>query len=210
MSLTLAEQVQTLAGYLPSGRAFGAKSRPGTGTYQLLQGLAGELLRSDALIQEFRDEILPDETVLFLEEWESAVGIPDHCFSGQGTVATRRRDVLAKLVSLGAQTEADFIYIAEQIFEVNISITRATPGGGFPYTFGVNVDPPDYANQLIFGLSDREARFTLIVNFDDLPLTAVFPYIFPITFGTTEMVLIQCIFNRLKPANVDVLYTSSV
>ena len=198
-TLTLAQQTQTLARYLPSGRAFAAKDRAETATHGFLEGLAGELLRSAALLQEFRDEILPDETVLLLDEWESAVGIPDTCFTGQGTTDTRRRDVLAKLVSLGAQTEADFIYIAEVIFEIPITITRVTPTGSFPYTF-----------PFVLSLSAREARFTLVVNFDDLPLTAVFPYTFPLTFGTPDMILIQCLFNQLKPANVDMHYTSSV
>jgi len=191
----LRRQTEALAGYLPGGRAFAAKRIDGTTTRALLEGLAGELLRVDGALEEFRREILPDQTVLLLEEWESAVGIPDHCFTGAGTVETRRRDVLAKLVSLGVQTARDFADLAE-LFGVTAFIIPGSEHGVFPYTF-----------PLVFFPNARAAFHTIIVDMPDDPDNA-FPYTFPLTFGNTDQALVQCLFNHLKPAHVDILYVT--
>ncbi len=193
MSLSLNQQARTLASYFPSGRAFGSVARQGTVSSDLLLGLAQELLRSEDLVQEFRDEILPDETILFLSEWESAVEIPDDCFLGGGTDDERRRDVLAKLVSLGVQTNADFVTLAN-LYGLNVTITGGSVHGAFPFEFPIILFP-----------SGRHARHTMVVDVD-LPVGLTFPYTFPISFGDADTILLECLFNKLKPANVDVLF----
>lgn len=194
-ALTLNEQVKTLAHYFPSGRAFGATSVEGTIAHDLLVGFAQELLRADVLLKEFRDEILPDETVFFLDEWESAVGIPDDCFLATGTEVIRRRDVLIKLVSLGAQTKADFVTIANLI-GLDVTITGGSVHGAFPFVFPIILFP-----------SGNIARHTIVVDVV-LPVGLFFPFTFPIQFGNADTVLLECLFNKIKPANVDVLFTN--
>ena len=59
MTRTLEEQTNSLAAYLPNGKLWGAKYQEGTVVRGLLAGLSGELLRSAALVEEFRDQIIP-------------------------------------------------------------------------------------------------------------------------------------------------------
>ncbi len=196
---TLDEQTQSLASYLPTGRAFGAKNIQDTVTRGLLVGLSGELIRNEALIEEFKQEIIPDETVEFLSEWESALAIPDGCFTGNGTDDERRQDILAKLASLGVQTAEDFRLLALQIYDLNITITTPEETGVFPWTFPHT-----------FGIDARTARFTIQINLEDVGALARFPYTFPIQFGGREIAILDCLFQQLKPANVDLFITSEI
>lgn len=192
MARTQKEETKTLSLYLQSGRAFGAKDIPGSVLYQLFEGLAAELVRSNGLVEEFRQEVLPDATTLFLDEWESAVGIPDTCLLGTGTVAERRRDVLVKLSSLGVQTAADFIALAAS-FGISTQIKGGSVHGCFPMKFPITFFP-----------TERAARHTIMADFD-LPARATFPLTFPIPFSTPELSMVECLFRKLKSANVDLL-----
>lgn len=188
------KETDVLARYLPTGRAWGAKLREGTVARSLLAGLGRELLRSTDLVQEFRDNVLPDQTVLLLSEWERAVGIPDDCFDGQGTASKRRRDVLVKLASLGVQTADDFKALA-QLFGLGVIITGGSVHGTFPYAF-----------PMIFFPSEKAARHTIVVNVTENPVGNVFPYTFPLTFGDELTTLVECLFRKLKPAHCDLLF----
>lgn len=202
---TLVQQTQSLANYMPPGRVFAAKNIIGSISRFLLEGLAGELVRADSLVEEFKREILPDNTVLFIDEWESAVGIPDDCFNGQGDLATRRRDVLVKLVSLGVQTAADFVALAA-LFGITAVVKGGSTHGTFPHEF-----------PMIFFESAKIARHTILI--DLAGITTTFPYTFEfadagppevlqgITFGNPEITIIKCLFAKLKPAHCDILYT---
>lgn len=205
MPKTLIQQTQSLANYMPPGRVFDAKNIVGSISRFLLEGLAGELVRADGLVEEFKREILPDDTVLFIDEWESAVGIPDDCFDGKGDQATRRRDVLVKLVSLGVQTADDFVALAA-IFGFTAVVKGGSTHGTFPYEFPM----------ILFG-SGREARHTILIDLAET--TTTFPYTFEpadagppvvlqgITFGSAEIGIIKCLFAKLKPAHCDIIYT---
>lgn len=198
--------MNALAAYLPTGRVWAAKNLAGTVTRGLLEGLSGELLRSTALVEEFRQEILPDETTLFVDEWERAVGIPDDCFTGEGTLEERRNDVLAKLASLGIQTAEDMRQLALLIYGIELTIRnpQRDENNIFPYTFNPTgeSDPLNDGGDFVFGLSDREARFQIIIEYANLPTAVLFPYTFPIPFLTREVAIIECLFQKLRPANV--------
>jgi uncharacterized protein YmfQ (DUF2313 family) len=189
------EQTQSLANYITPGKAFAAKDIDGTVTRDFLKGLAAELVRVDAVIAELREETIPDETTLFVDEWESALGIPDACLLGQGTLEERRRDVLVKLASLGAQTAEDFVAIAE-MFGVSVIIAPGGLHGCFPFKFPI-----------VFFPDEQTARFTIIVDFTGIE-PGGFPYTFPITFVQSGANVIECLFRKLKPANADLLVTS--
>jgi len=205
MARTLEEQTNSLAAYLPLGKLWGAKNQEGTITRGLLEGLSGELIRNSALLAEYREEILPDRTVLFLSEWERALGIPDDCFTGIGTDDERRNDILAKLASLGVQSAEDMRILALQVYGVDITIRNPTRSEDyvFPYTFHPTgeADPGD-GGSFIFNLSDREARFQIIVEYHNLPTAVIFPYTFPLSFGSREANIIECLLTKLRPANV--------
>ena len=138
---------------------------------------------------------MTDCTVSFLDEWESAVGIPDDCFTGQGTNDERRRDILTKLASLGIQTAQDFEDLAE-IFGVDVIVLGGAESGSvFPLIFPV----------IVFFNSAKEARFTIIVTFI-LEAANEFPLTFPIQFGSDEIAILECLFTKLKPANCDIIF----
>ena len=189
--LTLEEQTDTIARYLPSGDAFDAVYVDDAKSRDLLRGLAEELIRMDEALRLFRDHIVPDTTEHFIPEWESAVGIPDDCFPGTGTDAERRRDVVVKLASSGVQTSSDFVALAA-IFGVVLTVIPGKVAELEP-----TISFPD----------DKTARNTIVVNFGLDPGTG-FPYTFPFTFGSPEVGIIQCLFTKLKPATSDILFTS--
>ncbi len=111
---TQEEAINSLAAYLPGGELFESAYIPGTNFNALLAGLSGELLRAENFLFLYNSQFIPDDTTVFIEEWESAVGIPDDCFSiDEGdTNEERRLNILVKLASLGVQTAADFVNLA--------------------------------------------------------------------------------------------------
>ena len=177
------QYTDSLADYLPGGLLFASKSVKSSNFRKLLRGMSGELFRSNGLLKTYNDEIIPDLTVKFIEEWESALGIPDDCFKVTGTIDNRRKQVLTKLASLGVQTIEDFENVAA-IFGVTATVFS---GSGSGLTFS----------------SNKVARFTIVIN---ITLPERFPYTFPLTFGDGTTVLLECLFNKLKPANCKVLF----
>lgn len=179
----LEQYTNSLADYLPGGILFASKSVSNSNFRKLLRGMAGELFRANGLLKEYSEEIIPDQTVKFIAEWESAVGIPDDCFKVSGTIDNRRKQVLTKLASLGVQTIADFENVA-LIFGVTATVLAGSESG------------------IVFA-SNKVARFTIVIN---LTLPERFTYTFPLTFGDDLTVLLECLFKKLKPANCQVLF----
>ena len=184
----------SLARYFPGGRLFASRTKEGSNLRMLLSGIATEMLRANDLIKQYNDEIIPDETERFIDEWEQALGIPDSCFNGTGTIAERRRDVLVKLASLGVQTNQDFVDLAE-FFGVTVTIQNGTIHGLFPLTFPI----------ILFD-STKAARNTIIVTIGGTIFEEVFPWEFPYTFGDTTVGLLECLFSSLKPATSDLIF----
>lgn len=188
------EHTDALAAYLPGGDLFVSKKIEGSVFRDLLSGLACEVLNAEGYLKLLQQEFIPDFTIAFLPEWERTVAIPDDCFDGQGTDAERRRDILAKLASLGVQTEEDFENLALLFgFVVNV-MSGIDSAEVFPFTF-----------PLTFPLTETDARFTIVVEFTPAS-TSVFPYTFPFTFGDDSIDILRCLFNNLKPANCQVLF----
>lgn len=194
---TREQQASTIARYLPTGRAFAAADVSGTEIRNLLLGLADELVRVDQLIAIFRRDTVPDQTQHFISEWESAVGIPDQCFTGTGDDASRRLAITTKLAALGIQTAEDFIALAAR-FGINVLVESGSVHGLFPWVFPVK-----------FYDSERHARFTLVVT-PTVAIGETFTYEFPITFGDSVLALLECLFNQYKPANVEVVFDNPV
>lgn len=120
---TIHQHSNALADYLPGGRMFEAKRINGSNLRQLLTGLAHELLRAQGYISTLYQEYLPDQTKLFLSEWERALGIPDDCFNGVGTDDERLRDIILKLTAYaGIQTVSDFQNLADK-FDLTAVVT---------------------------------------------------------------------------------------
>lgn len=189
----LEQYTDSLADYMPGGILFASKSIHDSNFRKLLTGMAGELFRANGYLKSYNDEIIPDQTVKFIEEWESALGIPDSCFKATGTIIERRRDVLVKLAALGVQTSDDFVALA-LTFGITVTINSGIREIAFPLVFPV-----------IMFSTLKEGRFTIIVRFTDQSANR-FPLVFPITFGSGEIVILECLFTKLKPANCDIIF----
>jgi uncharacterized protein YmfQ (DUF2313 family) len=191
--VTVSRYADSLALYLPGGPLFSAKFIEGSNFRALLKGLARRLVQADGYIDELLTEYLPDTTNLFLDEWEFVLGIPDSCFDGSGTATERRTAILVKLSALGVQTQADFVALAAK-FGVSINVHP-----------GIEVyNTPSLAPGISF-TSEKQARFTIVVTYN-LESGQAFPYIYPIPFGTSEIAVLQCLFRKVKPANVQVIF----
>ena len=175
------EHTKALADYFPGGKLWTAKNIQNTTMRNLLVGLSRESLRAEGYLKALQEQFIPDRTDNFIDEWERALGIPDDCFNGEGDLDERRRDVLVKLASLGVQTVEDFQNVAN-LFGITATVMpgeEATPV------------PPN-------------PRFTIVIEFVS---PEGFPFTFPIIFGSETIRVLECLFNRLKPANCVTVFT---
>jgi uncharacterized protein YmfQ (DUF2313 family) len=191
---SIEDHAQALADYLPNGRLFEGKNIGDSNFRQLLRGIAGELFTAQGYIKTLNDEFLPDLTVLFIEEWERALGIPDDCFSGTGTLNERRRDILVKLSALGVQTEDDFVELA-LVFGKVVTVTPLSEELFPPY------DVPFNPSSL------PDARFIVVVQGDNL-VSGVPPYDVPFDLVVGETVL-ECLLNKVGIANGNIIFRNN-
>lgn len=192
-SHSLEAHAQALANFLPNGELFRAKNIRDSVFRMLLRGLAHCNQDAESLIRTFDAELDISTTTAFLEAWEATVGIPDECFDRNVSVEIRRQQVLIKLASLGVQTADDFINLAA-MYGVEIAIEPGLYHGAFTFTFPI-----------IFFDSVKKARFTMLV-FYEIAQAYTFPYTFPLIFGGLEIPILECLFRKLVPANVDVQF----
>lgn len=193
--LSKEQQATTIGSYLPGGKVFAAKNVAGTNIRKLLLGFAVELLKVDAVIALFRRDTVPDATKYFITEWEKALGIPDTCFFANGDNIERRLHIIIKLAHYGVQTSQDFIDLAA-LFGLVIECESGSLHhihGALPFK--------DYTG------GNVEARNTIVIR----PVEAIgesFTYTFPITFGTATLATMECLFQKLKPAHVNLVFES--
>ena len=185
----LVSHANALADFLPNGPLFEAKRISDSNFRKLLLGFAGELFTAEGYIKTFDEEYSPLTTVLFIEEWERALGIPDSCFVITGTIGERRTQILTKLASLGLQTVSDFVELGAILGVV------------------VTVEPLDGIAVPPVPVVYPEARFTIVVTGAGL-VSGLPPYDVPFTPDSSESVL-ECLFNNLKPSNCKLIFLNS-
>lgn len=186
---TLDEHANILADFLPNGPLFEAKKIADSNFRELLRGFAGELFTAEGYIKTFDDEYSPLKTVLFIEEWERALGIPDSCFLATGSIDERRTHILTKLASLGIQTTADFVDL------------------GLVFGKTLVVEALDEMTSPPIAVTYPDARFTIVIT--GAELTAGFPpYDVPFTPESSESVL-ECLLNKLKPSNSKIIFVNT-
>lgn len=191
---SVAKHARALAAYLPNGATFGGKNIDGSNFNQLLKGLAEEMRTAEGYLITLEAEYFPDETTLFIPEWEQALQIPDDCFPGTGTDDERRSHILTKLASLGVQTAEDFVDLAllfGKVVEVFPLSDQAFPPYPIPFTpFG-----------------KAEGRYVIVVIGEDL-VTNVPPYDVPFDVVDSES-LMECLFKKLKPENCALIFRNT-
>lgn len=95
--------LQALSQLLPPGWAFPRHSV--STVMSVLAGQAGMLSDFDEYADESVRQWIPITTCSRLDEWETALGLPDQCFGYEQTVSQRTDSVLARL-----QGDMDLVY----------------------------------------------------------------------------------------------------
>lgn len=141
--------------------------------------IADELVRVYGRIVDLLREAHPATTVEMLTDWEAEFGLPDPCVTITQTTAERRAAVLARVTSAGGSTKSYFTSIAASL-GIAISIVEEHPFEVGRDGMGDGIGGDDYA-------------FTWSV-------TA------PAATGAASRELLECVFERLKPAHTEVLF----
>lgn len=191
---TLEDHTDSIANYLPGGDVFQAKFLEGKKLRKYLRSVATELARYHTVLEETATEHHINETQNLINEWESAMGIPGTCFNNTGTLEQRRRNVLLKLTGLHGSTAEDFINLAKTL-GYTILVEPARYHGMFPAAFPV-----------YFYDAGKTVQFTIIITLPPDENIDSFPLEFPFKFMKPSNSLLQCIFNRMRPANVNIHY----
>ena len=178
----------SLAQYFPGGRIFQSKDDSSTNTYKFIAGLAEELFRANQILRGFNSDYYPNNTTQLLEEWEQTLGIPDSCFSVEdSTLIERQRNVIVKLAGMSIQTAGEFEALAA---EFGLAVTVV---GGLDPSVSPVITP------------DKTARFTIVVQYI-ADTSSTFTLTFPFQFGNDVIALMECVFNRIRPANCNVRF----
>lgn len=185
-----------LTKFLPNGKFWDAKRFSNTNLYKLINALSDEYKRVKDLLYSIVNNRYVDDTELLLERWEKDLQIPDDCLPLADTISERQKNILLKYTAKGIQTEEDFVELASKLgFTITI-----TPLVQFAY--------PPYAVPFIPNSAPYN-RFVAIVEGLNLNEPSDFPPydvpFFPIGSNPQALAL-QCILNKLKPANVLFIY----
>ena len=191
------ENAMMLARHLPKGKVWSSGFDQDSNIGKLIKGLSIEFYRLEVLTKKISDETDVSKTDELLTDWEKSVGIPDNCFDTTPSIEDRREQVRQKLSNFGGVQKAeDFVRVAELFgFDVDVTVIPGSTIGMFPLVFPV-----------IFFDSTRSATHTIFilitstVEGDDF-----FPLEFPLPFSSGGTSFLQCIFNVLAPANVQVI-----
>ncbi len=186
----------SLAHYLPSGDLWSSRNVQETTFYKLLYGLALILLDVDIQIEDFKKEFYPVNTVKFLDEWESLLGIPDNCLSSRDTTEERTKHIIGALGALGCVTKEDWINLAA-IMGYEIEINYMSEETAWPWVW-----------PHVWGGTEVQNRFIMVITIKNvvLPTQGVWPWIWPHAWGEDETKPLRCIFSRIKAAHTLITY----
>ncbi len=195
-STTKDQQTNILAQYLRNDRLHLAKNIENTNLRKVLIGLACEFIRFKDKVNEVYSEYDPNITTSLIEEWEAFVGIPDDCFNNTGGLEERRENILLKLAGVNATTEKQFEDIAAAL--------------GFTIDVSNGVDTSTLPLTLPFVLIDTAtAPFAIVVTLDASLDPSGLPLTLPFKLGSQGPLILECLFNKLKPANTIVVFRYS-
>lgn len=193
---TQTQQADILAQYLRDDSLHEAKNRDGSTLRKILIGLASEWLNFRSKINEVSNEYNPKTTTKLIEEWEEFVGIPDDCIPVASTIEQRRLNVLLKLAGINATTEAQFKNVAS-ILGYNIEVSNGVSTSTFPLTLPFLL------------ISEASAPFTIVITLPSSIQPNGFALTFPFTLTSQQPAILDCLFNKLKPANTQLFFRYS-
>ena len=193
---TQPQQADTLAQYLRDDSLHEAKNRDDSTLRKILLGLASEWLNFRNKTNEVLSEYNPQKTTLLIQEWEQFVGIPDNCIAVASTIQQRRLNVLLKLAGINATTEKQFKNVAS-ILGYNIEVSNGVSTSTFPLTLPFLL------------ISEASAPFTIVITLPSSIKPSGFPLTLPFTLTSQQPAILDCLFNKLKPANTQLFFRYS-
>ena len=193
---TQTQQADILAQYLRDDNLHEAKNRDDSTLRKILLGLASEWLNFRNKINEVVNEYNPQKTTALIQEWEEFVGIPDGCIPVASTIEQRRLNVLLKLAGINATTEKQFKNVAS-ILGYNIEVSNGVATSTFPLTLPFLL------------ISEASAPFTIVITLPSSIKPSGFPLTFPFTLTSQQPAILDCLFNKLKPANTQLFFRYS-
>lgn len=188
---------QSLADYLPGGKFFDGKNIEDSIIRKLLIGLSQSILRIEQNHKVIADNMIPIFADELIEEWEQFLGIPDECFdvNEDTSLIDRKKFIIAKLAIMEVLTAEDWIGLAK-FFGYDIEIERATDFDTFPLPL-----------PFILGAGLKASKFTMIIVVKlPPPLPVTFPLPLPFTLGASPVGFLRCLFNKVKAANVQLVF----
>lgn len=192
---TVDENAFLLASHFPQGTLWLNAFKPESNFGKLVLGLAMEFYRFEVLVNKLYGEMDINQANELLIEWEKSVGLPDDCFSTTVPIAQRREQVRQKFSNFGGVQKAEDFVRVGAVFGFDLTVTPLSLYAVFPLTFPI-----------FFTGDAKEARHTILVVINgDVSGSDVFPLPFPIPFSSGGRIFLQCIFEVLAPANVNVI-----
>jgi hypothetical protein len=192
------EQAKLLASHLPKGEAWSQGFVPTSNMGLLIAGLAVEFYRVEVLANTLFNEMDIRQADELITDWERSVGIPNECFNTLGTLDERRTQVELMFANFGGvQKNEDFIRVAALFgFTIEKIPVTNTASAVFPLAF-----------PFAFFESATVAEHTLVYKIigDVGTGSEFFPLPFPLPFSSTGRTFLQCLFEKLAPANVNVI-----
>jgi len=165
-------------------------------TGALINALAKEIIRVLNSMNDLSEDYDILVTTQLLSKWESALGIPDECFSNTGTLAERRLNVLLKFAKMNVQTAEQMRQLAVALGFIDTTIVPLSNNALPPYSvpFVPSTSPENRYIILVTALG-------AVTNFP--------PYDVPFIPSSVNESLLACIFNKIKPSNCKVIFNNS-
>lgn len=185
------EATRQLASTIPDGRAWQAKSLPGTNMYAVVSACAAEFREIQIQIETLAREFDINLSEQLLPDWEESCGLPEECIGQMASLQDRRNAVILRLRKIPFVTKNDYENLAFQLTGLNVTVTPGAEIELFPLDFPIH-------------FSSGNSYFKLYVTFNDA--IGGFPYLFPFNFVSTGDNIIRCVFEQIAPANVLIIF----
>jgi uncharacterized protein YmfQ (DUF2313 family) len=190
---TQQEQARIIGNYLRNDKLHEAKNNPESNFFKILLGLSVGWLEIRNSAKQIIDNYNINNSLLLIEEWEKAVGIPDEIFDIAADIETRRKNILLKIAGSRATTDVQFERIA-QILGFNINVVDGFTASSFTYKFPILL------------LSEATRPFAIVVEVDKKYKTEGFPFVFTFNFSIDLLGVLKQLFDKIKPAHCKVFF----